>query len=152
MAVTAHMMPYAIQQINEKAINLTTDTFKCALMVSGISTWGATQEAYQFVSSFTGAYTEVSSGGYARVSLTTLTCSYSGEVVTWTCTAPSPISWGSSITLSAASMIIQDYTVSATDSSSPVICAIDFGGTVSSTAGSWTYTVSGSGLATWTAS
>jgi hypothetical protein len=143
-------MPYALQQISEKAISLTSDTFEMALFTTAISTWGATQEAYQFVSSFTGAYTEVSSGGYARVTLSGLTCTFSGEVVTWSCT--SPISFGSTITLSALSGIIYDNSVGSGDSSHPVIQAIDFGGTVSSTSAAWTYTVSGSGLMTYTAS
>ena len=150
MAVTAHVYPYAVQQMNEKAINLTSDTFIAGLCTSSAATWGATQEAYKFVSDITGAYTEVTSGGYARVTLTTLTCTISGNVVTWTCTNPSPISWGSSITLAAASMFIYDHSVGSGDSSYPVITIIDFGGTVTSTAGAWTYTVSGSGLATWT--
>jgi hypothetical protein len=150
MAVTAHTMPYALQQISEKAINLTTDTFKMALFQTAISSWTATQEAYQFVSSFTGAYTEVVSGGYARVSLAGLTCTYSGEVVTWNAT--SPISFGASISLTAYSAIIYDASVGATDASFPVISAIDFGQAYTSTASAWTYTISGSGLLTYTAS
>ncbi len=152
MAVTAHVYPYAVQQMNEKAISLVSDTFVMGLCTASAATWGATQQAYRFVSDITGAYTEVSSGGYARVTLTTMTCTYSGNVVTWTCTNPSPISFGSSITLSAASGFIYDHSVGSADSSYPVIMIIDFGGTVSSTAGAWTYTVSGSGLATWTES
>jgi hypothetical protein len=72
-----------------------------------------------------------------------------GLTTKWTCT--SPISWGASITLSAASMVIFDHTVGGTDATSPVICAIDFGQTVTSTAGAWTYTVDPSlGLITFT--
>lgn len=151
MAVTAHTPPYAVQQMLEKAINLASDTFKAILLVNPISTWGATQEAYKFISDFTGAYTEVSSGGYARVTLAGLTCTISGENVTWNAT--SPISFGSSITLSAAAMIIADTSIGAgSDAATPVVQAIDFGQTVSSTSSNWTYTISGSGLLVATAS
>ena len=154
MAVTSHLYPYAQQQINEKAISLTADSFHMGLLVNSAATWGATQEAYQFVSAVTGAYTEVTSSGYARVTLTTCTVTYSGAKTTWTCTAPAPISFGSSITLAAAAGFIFDSTIGGgVDSATPVIAIIDFGGTVSSSAGAWTYTVDPvNGLASWTSS
>lgn len=151
MAVTAHIYPYAIDQIGKKAINLTSDTFKALLMTGSAATWGATQEAYQFVSTVIAAYTEVTGGGYARVTLASPTYTFSGNVNTWSCA--SPISFGASVTISAASMLIFDSSIGGgVDSATPVVSIIDFGGTVSSTAGAWTYTVSGSGLATWTES
>ena len=70
----------------------------------------------------------------------------------------SPISFGASTTISAASMFIYDKTAptnpNTTDANSWAVAIIDFGGTVSSTAGAFTYTVAASpnGLAYWTAS
>lgn len=151
MSVTPHVMPYAIDQIGKKAISLTGDTFQAYLSGTAISTWGSTQEAYKFVSDFLTPYPEVSGGGYARVTLAGLLFTYSAEKNIWTCT--SPISFGASVTISAASMVIFDHTVGGTDATSPVITAIDFGGTVTSTSGPWTYTVDGTnGLAYWTES
>jgi hypothetical protein len=147
--------PYAIQQIGLKAISLTADTFKVGLCTASAATWGATQEAYKFVSDITTAYTEVVTGGYARVTLTTLTYSSGSGTAknVWTCTSPAPISFGASITLAAASMFVYDFSVGGTDATCPVICIVDFGGTVTSTAGPWTYTVDAvNGLAAWTES
>jgi hypothetical protein len=155
VAVTSHAYPYAIQQIGLKAISLTADTFVCGLCTGSAATWGATQEAYKFVTDITGAYTEVSSGGYARVTLTTLTYSSGSGTAKniWTCTNPAPISFGAAITLTAASMFVYDHTVGGTDATSPVICIVDFGGSVTSTAGPWTFTVDAvNGLVYWTES
>jgi hypothetical protein len=150
MAVTSHVYPYAQSLINTKALSLTADTIKMGLCTSAASTWTATQWAYQFVSSVTGAYTEVSTGGYARVTLAGLAVGTgtTAQYEKWTCT--SPISFGSSITLAAASGFIYDTSIGSADSSYPVIAIIDFGGTVTSTAGNWTYTIDPTyGLASW---
>lgn len=142
MAVTSHVYPKAISAIEAGTINLSSHTFKVMLFTGSAATWGATQEAYQWVSDLKTAYTEVSSGGYARVTLSSLSITASGANVVWTCA--SPISFGSSITLSAASMAILDSSVgSGVDSATPVVCVADFGATVSSTASTWTYTVDG---------
>lgn len=158
MAVTSHVYPKAIDAINKKTISLTGDTFKVGLCTGDASTWGSTQEAYQFIADVTGAYTEVSTGGgytagYAgRVALSTLTLTITGNKEVWTCTSPAPISFGSTTTISARSMFIADYSIGTTDANTPVIAIIDFGTTVASTAGAYTYTVDGTnGLAFWTA-
>ena len=149
MAVTSHAYPYAIDQIGKKQISLTADSFKMLLCTGSAATWGATQQAYQFVSSVTGAYTEVAGGGYARVTLAGLSYTFSANQNTWTCT--SPISFGSSVTIAAASGFIYDDTIGGSDAAKPLICVIDFGGTVSSSSGSWTYTVDPTnGLVYWT--
>lgn len=152
MSVTSHVYPYAQQLLGTKAISLTGDTFKVGLCTASAATWGSTQQAYKWVSDITTAYTEVTSGGYARVTLTTLTYTQGTDANVWTCTNPAPISFGSSITLAAASMFVFDSSIGAgVDSATPVISIIDFGGTVTSTAGAWTYTVDPTnGLAYWT--
>jgi hypothetical protein len=158
MAVTSHVYPKALDAINKKTISLTGDTFKVGLCTGSAAVWGATQEAYQFISDITGAYTEVATGGgytsgySGRVALSTLTLTISGNKEVWTCTSPAPISFGATTTISAQSMFVADYSIGTTDANTPVICIIDFGATVSSTSGAYTYTVDPTnGLAFWTA-
>ena len=158
MAVTSHVYPKFINAVNSKTINLAVSAgspaFIAGLCTASAATWGATQEAYQFVSDITGAYTEVTGGGYARTAaFTTATLTVSGAKDIWTVTSPAPISFGSSVTISAASMFIYTTQVGSGDSTYPVACIIDFGGTVTSTAGAFTYTVDPTnGLAAWTSS
>lgn len=151
MAVTSHVYPYAVQQINKGLLDIhstSAGAFKMGLCTTSAATWGATQQAYEFVSAVTGAYTEVSSGGYARVSLTSITLTQGTDANVWTCS--SPISFGSDITLSAASAFVYTTLIGSGDSSYPVICIIDFGTTVTSSSGAWTYTVDAvNGLAYW---
>jgi hypothetical protein len=151
MSVTSHVYPKAQKLINSKDIDLTSDTFKAILFTGDASAFTATQEGYEFISDLATAYTEVTSGGYARVTLTSLTLTNSGAKTTWSC---DDISFGSSITLSARSMAIADTSIgSAVDSATPVVCVIDFGETVASTSGTWEYDIDGTnGLATWTSS
>jgi hypothetical protein len=152
LTVTSHVYPYAIQQINKGLLDIHTVTagsFFMGLCTGSAATWGATQQAYQFVSQVTAAYTEVTSGGYARQALTGITLTQNTDSNVWTCT--SPVSFGSSITLSAASAFVFTKLIGSADASWPVISIIDFGGTVSSSATPWTYTVDPvNGLAYWT--
>jgi hypothetical protein len=157
MAVTSHAYPKSIQKINAKLWDMTTTTagsFLVGLCTGDASTWGATQENYAFVSDVTGAYTEVTSGGYARVDISsgvTMAAPSSSNLVKWTCT--SPISFGSSITLTARSMFVFTKLTGSADASWPVLAIVDFGANVTSTAGNWTYTVdSVNGLISWTSS
>ncbi len=150
MAVTSHVYPYAQSLIDTKALSLTADTIKMGLCTASAATWTATQWAYQFVSTITTAYTEVTGGGYARVTLAGLAvgAGSTAQYEKWTCT--SPISFGTTVTIAAASAFIYDTSIGSADSSYPVISIIDFGGTVTSTAGNWTYTIDAVvGLASW---
>lgn len=155
MAVTAHAYPVTIDKINKKLLDLTTTTagsYFVGLCTGDASAWTSTQQAFAFVSDVTGAYTEVASGGYARVDISAgVSLTRSTNVDKWTCT--SPISFGSSITLTARSMFIFTKLIGSADASWPVLGIVDFGANVSSTAGNWTYTVDASnGLIYWTAS
>jgi hypothetical protein len=173
MAVTSHLYPNAALKWAPGAvasptncINPTTDTFAAGLCTASAATWAATQWAYVFVSSVTAAYTEVTTGGgYTsgwanRQALTTFTYAVTGtaNINMWTCTAPSPISFGATATISAACMFIYDKTAptnpNTTDANSWVVWISDFGQTVVSTAGPFAYTVAATpnGLAYWTAS
>ncbi len=174
MAVTSHVYPTALSvwapgsATVATCLNPTTDSFSAGLTTTAASTWTATQWAYTYVSTIlasgTGPYTEVATGGgytsgYAnRQSLTTLTWGITGtlNVLMWTCTSPSPISFGASTTITALSMFIYDKTghSASADTNAWAVWISDFGGSVSSTSGAFTYTVAASpnGLAYWTAS
>lgn len=152
--VTSHVYPKGLATALAAGISLTSATpsaYKMGLLTTAAATWGATQEGYNFVSDVTGAYTEVSSSGYARVALTTVALTESSNTMKWSCA--SPISFGSSITLSALSGFIYTTLTGSGDSTYPVLAIIDFNATVASTAGAWTYTVDPTnGLALFTSS
>lgn len=156
MAVTSHVYPKFVNAVNGKTLNLnvsaSSPVFIAGLCTQSAATWGATQEAYQYVSDITGAYTEVTGGGYARTSaFVTATLTVSSAKDIWTVTSPAPISFGSSVSIAAASMFVYTTQIGSADSSYPVACIIDFGQTVTSTLGSFTYTVDPvNGLAYWT--
>lgn len=166
MAVTSHLYPNILIKLNAKDIALTSDTFVTGLCTGSAATWGTTQYSYLYNSSITSAYTEVATGGgytsgYGnRLSLTTLTytqqASSNANIVSWTCTSPAPISFGSSTTITAESMWIYDATANSasSDSNAWAVVIIDFGVSVSSTSGTFEYTVATTpnGLAYWTCS
>jgi hypothetical protein len=169
VAVFSHVLPKAIvAMVGANAVNLTTDTFTAGLCTGDSSAWTTgTVWGRQFASDITTAYTEIATvgtytAGYAgRVALTTLTftqqAATNDNIVSWTCTSPSPIAFGGgAASISARTMFINDKTAksSAADTSSIVIVTVDFGVTVSSTAGAYTYTVAGTpnGLAFFTMS
>lgn len=156
MAVTAHVLPKVMVQIGLKAIALTADTFTAGLCTGDSSAWTTgTVWGRQFASDITTAYTEIGTvgtytAGYAgRVALTTLTFAQQSatndNLAYWTCTSPAPIAFGGgSASISARTMFINNKTAggSSSDANSNVMTVIDFGATVSSTAGAYTYTVS----------
>lgn len=139
MAVTSHVYPFTIEDMAEKEIDLNTDTIMMGLLESSAATWSATQEGYKFVSDILTAYTECTDGDYARATLSSPAVSVSGAKMIFTCS--SPISFGSSVTISAVAAFVYDASVGGGDSSHPVIAIIDFDETVSSTSGVWEYTV-----------
>jgi hypothetical protein len=154
MAGTQHYFPEFEVAIGTKTVNLSSDTLNVGLIASGTFTWGATPEAYQYVSQFLagdgthGALTEVSGGGYSRKALTSVTYSASGEVVTLTAANPA---W-SSATFTTNYGFLYDASVGSGDSSHPIILYWDFGGSQSVAGTTFTLTVNASGLVTWTAS
>jgi hypothetical protein len=155
MAVVAHAFPYLSQNAASKVVNLNnTDTLQVLLIASSSAayTWNATAEGNQFVHDLfvTGsgsALTEVSGGSYSRKTLTSVTLATSGLVTTLTCANPS---WAAS-TISATYAFFFD-SQSGADTTDPLLCYWDFGGTQSTTSATFTLTISGSGLVTWTAS
>ena len=156
MAVTAHVLPKTlVALVGTNAVNLTTDTFTAGLCTGDSSGWTTgTVWGRTFASDITTAYTEIGTvgtytAGYAgRVALTTLTftqqAATNDNIVSWTCTSPAPIAFGGgSASITARTLFINDKTAkgSAADASSIVITTIDFGQSVSSTSGAYTYTV-----------
>lgn len=148
MAVTAHTYSKLALSMGSKKIDFTADTFK--VMLLSAYTVGTTQDTAQFVSDVTAVGTESSGTGYTAggYSLVSPTFSLSGHVYTFS-TGTNP-NWTTS-TISAAYALFYDSTPG-TSSTNPVICYWDFGGTSSSSAGTFTLTISGSGIATFTGS
>jgi hypothetical protein len=169
MAVTAHVFPNFTQQMGEKnaggstsqitltnANSGTVDTLKVALF-TGTFNWVSATQAYTTIGQFLsnsgsgggGALTEVTGTGYSRQALTTVTYTTSGLVNTLTCANPS---WSAS-TFTANYAAFYDYTTAASsDTNGLLICYWDLGGAQSVSGSTFTLTISGSGLVTWTSS
>ena len=175
MTAAAHIFPNFTQQMGElkaggatsqitltNANSGTVDTLKVGLAGTGaqLFNWVAATEAYTTAANFLanagtgggGALTEVSGGGYSRQSLSGVTYTTSGLVNTLNCT--SPITWSATANWSAQYAFFYDYTAGGnSDSTGLLICYWDFGGSVSVVnGGTFTLTINGSGLATWTSS
>lgn len=163
MAVTAHAFPTLdLNAMKESGggtaatpIKLQSDTLQVLLIASGTYTWNATSQGHTTVTNFLagsggGALTEVSTSGtgYTRQTLTSVTITDSGAVTTLTCANPS---W-TSASFSAVYACFFDNTVGGTDATNQLICYWDFGGTQTVTSATFTLTISGSGLVTWTVS
>lgn len=146
MTVTSHLYPVTFEDVMNKVIDMNSDTLQAVLFTGDASAWTGTQQAFHFLSDLKTAYTECTDSDYARVTLASPSFSASGNKVVFTCT--SPISFGSSVTITARSMAIVDTSVGGGDSSHPVIAVIDFGVNEISTSGPWEYDVDGTnGLA-----
>lgn len=156
MAVTGHVYPSLDLAMGKPSSNhpfFTTDTLQVLLVASGTYTWNSTSQAHVHVTDFlagsgSGALTEVSSGGYARQTLSSVTYTDTALVTTLTCANPS---W-SSVTFSCVYAAFFDNSIGGTDATNQLLCYWDFGGTQSVTSATFTLTISGSGLVTWTAS
>ena len=161
MAQAAHVFPILTQDMGAATgpVNLTTDTLKVLLVASGTFNWVAATQAYTTVSAFLtnsgsgggGALTEVSTSGtgYTRQALTSVTYTETGLVSTLTCANPS---W-SSASFSAVYAMFYDFTAGgSSDTNGIPLCYWDFGGTQTVTSATFTLTISGSGLITWTSS
>ena len=162
MAAAAHIFPSAVQRLTNESEKwtATADTLKVGL-ATGTFNWVAATQAYVFVADFLtnsgsgggGALTEVStsSTGYSRQSLTSVGTTTTGLVTTLTCAT---ISWSATSNWSAAYAFFWDDTdTSTSDSTRHLLCYWDFGGTVSVVnGGTFTLTISGSGLVTFTSS
>lgn len=159
MAVTAHAFPSLTQSMGTKLFSLNNvDTLKVGL-ASGTFNWpgtGNSTAGYTTVAQFLanagsgggGALTEEAGAGYSRQSLTSVTFTTTGLVNTLTCANPS---W-TGATFSDKYAFFYDAAVDTNDTTRLLMCYWDFGGTQSTTAATFTLTISGSGLVTWTSS
>jgi hypothetical protein len=151
MAVTPHVFPSFTQNMAAKALQLasTPDTIKVALYNGSTPTWPGTLGVATVVTlanwvTVTG-FTEITGTGYSAggATATSVATTTSGLVTTLTC---ANVTW-SSATFTAAQAVFYDSSVS-----NDLICYWDFGGSQSVSGATFTLTISGSGLVTWTAS
>lgn len=156
MAVTAYYQPkFTSAHLGQKLVDMDSDTFTVGLIASGTLASRATSEGYEFVSDLLAnggsALTEVSTSGtgYTRQNLVSPTFTTSALVTTWT-SGTNP-SW-SSATFSTNYAFMYDNTASSgTDATRPLIAIFDLGGSQSVSGATFTLTINGSGLVTFTA-
>ena len=153
MAVTAHVYPSLDLAIGNKSVNLGTDTLRVLMIASGTYNWNATSQGHVHVSDFlagsgSGAVTEVTGGGYSRLTLASVTWADSGLISTLDFANPS---WASG-TFTANYAVFFDNTVGGTDSTNQLIAYWDLGGTTGTGIAPFTLTIAASGLVTYTAS
>ena len=145
---TAHVFPQFQLGLASKLQNLSTDTIKVALGNAAgpitLSTTGI--QAAKLFTDWTAIVTEITGTGYTAggATLTGVTSSVTGDV--WTLTATSP-SWTSS-TITANQAVFYDSSAS----TEQLIAFWDFGGAVSDTSGTYTLTITASGIVTATVS
>ena len=127
-----------VRDVVTGAIDFDTDTFKGMLVTTAPTT--THKDTWSKRSDVTG---EVTGTGYTAggtaVTLTVAAVDTTNDDVEVTCSSPS---WASS-TITAAAMVIYKSRGGAS-SADELVCTIDFGGTVSSTAGTFTVTPTGS--------
>lgn len=129
MAVTAHGFPSWELAASQKKVNPATDTLQVLLVGAGTFSWNATAQAVTTVNGFlagsgSGALTEVTGGGYTRLTLATVSVANSGAYTTLV-VATDP-TWVA-VTLTAYYALFFDNTVGGTDATNQVICYWDFG-------------------------
>lgn len=159
MATTAHIFPNFTLQMGDHAINLASDTLKVGL-ASGTFNWVTATQAYTTVSQFLtnagsgggGALTEVTYTGASpasRISLSGVTFSDTNLVTTLTATSPS---W-TNATWTANYAFFYDFTAGgSSDTTGLMICYWDFGGAQTVSGQTFTLSIAGGGIATWTSS
>lgn len=144
MAVTAKVYGLAQQSLANKEIDWDTDTIKVMLCTS---TYVPNQDTHRYKSDVTN---EVTGTGYTAggATLTSCTATYTAATNVLMLDA-ADASWASS-TITARYAVVYDATP-ATDATRPLICWVDFGADVSSTAATFTITWDAAGIVTLTA-
>jgi hypothetical protein len=144
MAVSAKVYGGFLLSLVNKEINLNSDTLKVMLCTS---TYTPDQDTHRYKSSITN---EVSGTGYTTTgaTLASVVVSYTGATNVLMLDA-ADTTWTTS-TITARYAVVYDSTP-ATDATRPLICYVDFGADVVSTAGSFTITWDAAGIATVTA-
>lgn len=144
MAVTAKLYGNVLTSLANKEIDLDSDSLKVMLCTSSYT---PDQDAHRYKSSITN---EVTGTGYTATgaALTSVTVTYDAPSNTLTLDAADS-SWTTS-TITARYAVVYDSTP-ASDATRPLICYIDFGADVISTAGTFSITWNAAGIATFTA-
>jgi len=142
MAVTAHVYGQAPVKMLNKEIDYDTDTIKVMLCTSAYT---PAQATHAYKSSVTN---EVTGTGYTAggATLASKTISSTSEVTTLDA---ADVTWSSS-TITARYAVVYDST--GTDSTSALICYVDFGADVVSSGGNFVITWDAAGIVTITAS
>ena len=140
MAVSAKFYGKAFLSAFNKEIDLNSDTIKVALCTS---TYTPDQDAHDYFNDITN---EVTGTGYTAggATLGSAAVSYTGGTNTFAFDG-ADVSWATS-TITARYAIVYDST--GTSSTSPLICYVDFGADVSTTAGTFTLTWDAAGICT----
>lgn len=144
---------FMLNHVGKGAVNMTTDTFKAGLIASGSLAARGTTEGYEFVSDLLAnggsALTEVVGGGYSRLSLTSVTWTLSGLVVTMN--AASPV-WNPATFTTVYAWFHDETASSGTDATRPLLAIVDLGGPQSPSGVPFQLTVPSGGIWTDTAS
>ena len=144
MAVTAKVYGLAQQSLANKEIDWDTDTIKVMLCTS---TYVPNQDTHRYKSDVTN---EVTGTGYTAGGATLASCTATYTAATNVLMLDAAdASWASS-TITARYAVVYDATP-ATDATRPLICWVDFGADVSSTAATFTITWDAAGIVTLTA-
>ncbi|MDG3012444.1 hypothetical protein G4X40_20090 [Rhodococcus sp. D2-41] len=145
MASTAKLYGLFAKSMANKELNLTTDTLK--MMLVGNS-YTPDQDTHQYKNSVTG---EVSGTGYTAggATLANVSLAYDAASNTLNLKADN-VTWPAS-TVTAYYAVVYDASPG-TDQTRPLICYIDFGGPVSTTAGTFQITWDSNGIIGLTAS
>lgn len=145
MAVTSFFYGNAFVSAFNKEIDFNSDTIKVALCTSSYT---PNQDTHQYFSSITN---EVTGTGYTAGGATigTPTITYTGATNVLMLDG-NDVSWTTS-TITARYAVVYDDTP-ATSATKPLICYVDFGADVSSTAGTFSITWDAAGIATVTVS
>lgn len=144
MAVTNKWYGNAFKAAFNKEIDFNSDTVKIALVTSS---YAFDQDAHDYFNDITN---EVTGTGYTAggATLASATVTYTGASNTLSLDA-ADVAWSSS-TLTARGAVV--YVSTGTGSTSPLLCFVDFGADVSTTAGTFTITWDAAGICTVTVS
>lgn len=142
--MAAKMYGLFLKSLANKEVNLNSDTLKAMLCTSSYT---PNQDTDQYKAAVTN---EVAGTGYTPggATLTSVTATYDAPSNTLTLTGAAP-PWAAS-TITARYLVVYDSTPG-TDATRPLVMYDDFGSDKVSSAGTFTYTVNASGLATITA-
>jgi hypothetical protein len=152
MGAASYFQPkFEQNHLGKKLVNLSSDTLNVGLIATSGLAARNISEGYEFVSDLLAnngsALTEVSTSGtgYTRKSLTSVTYTESGLLVTLSAAS---LSYASSSFSCYYGWLHDETASSATDATRPLICIWDFGGQQLAT-GTWKIAVNAGGLVQW---